>query len=138
MINEYISHSEQDTLQLAREIKKKLKPGIVIGLSGPLGAGKTTLVKHILNELGYKQEVSSPTFVLQHVYSGEGDFTVEHWDLYRLNAPPIELLEFQQNNNIIIIEWAEKFPEVLEIIDIRIDIILQSNDNSRTFIVQYY
>jgi tRNA threonylcarbamoyladenosine biosynthesis protein TsaE len=78
--------SEEDTEQLGHALADVVEPGIVIGLVGPLGAGKTRLVRAIAEALGVDREsISSPTFVLIQEYDGR--MPVYHLDTYRLPDP---------------------------------------------------
>jgi tRNA threonylcarbamoyl adenosine modification protein YjeE len=101
---------ELDTLALGERIGVGLTPGALISLSGPLGAGKTVLVRGIAAGVGIHPEVvRSPTFVLHHVYRG-GRFTLHHLDLYRLGAAAdITLLDLDSllEDGAVVIEWGE-------------------------------
>lgn len=110
------STSLEDTFAIATQIARTLSPGAVLALSGDLGAGKTTLVRGIVMALhGEARSVTSPTFTLMNIY--EGRPPVYHFDWYRLNSreelATIGLEEYLEGQGIAIIEWAEKFPEVL-------------------------
>ncbi|HYO83654.1 MAG TPA: tRNA (adenosine(37)-N6)-threonylcarbamoyltransferase complex ATPase subunit type 1 TsaE [Bryobacteraceae bacterium] len=110
------TQSEEETIQLGRELAATLpRPGLIL-LTGNLGAGKTTLTKGIAEGVGAttRDEVSSPTFTLIHEY-GSGVF---HVDLYRLETPREvlnlgleELLD--RENSLVLIEWGERFRSVL-------------------------
>jgi tRNA threonylcarbamoyladenosine biosynthesis protein TsaE len=86
-------------------------------LIGELGAGKTTLAKGIVKGLGAASpdEVSSPTFTLIHEYGGEG--RVYHVDLYRLEEArelaTLGLEDLFDREAIVLIEWGERFPQIL-------------------------
>ena len=107
-----ISRSEEETIALGRELGRELQ-GVVL-LIGNLGAGKTTLAKGIIEgrNAGVADEVSSPTFTLIHQH---GD--VSHIDLYRLDeAREVESLglgDLFGSGNLVLMEWAERFPELL-------------------------
>ena len=96
-----------DTESLASEIAQKLRGGETLGLNGELGAGKTTFVMFLAKKLGASDQVTSPSFVLQHIYQGS-IFVLEHWDLYRLSALPEELEENIEEKTVRVVEWAEK------------------------------
>tara|TARA_S200000501_G_scaffold349001_1_gene364726 strand:+ start:464 stop:886 length:423 start_codon:yes stop_codon:yes gene_type:complete len=78
--------------------------------SGPLGSGKTTLIKSIINELGYNDNVSSPTFSLINEYP-VNDKMIYHIDLYRINKVDelyeIGFDEYLGNGNLCLIEWPK-------------------------------
>ncbi|HVW85311.1 MAG TPA: tRNA (adenosine(37)-N6)-threonylcarbamoyltransferase complex ATPase subunit type 1 TsaE [Bryobacteraceae bacterium] len=109
------TRSEDETVALGRELAKDLQ-GVVL-LIGNLGAGKTTLTKGIVEGLGVApaELVSSPTFTLVHQY-GE-DNPVFHVDLYRLDeAREVESLGLDDlfaSGALVLLEWAERFPELL-------------------------
>jgi len=102
---------EDATLALAQRIAAQLKPGMVIHLRGDLGAGKTTLVRGMLNALGYSGRVKSPTYTLVEPYHVNG-LNLLHFDLYRLH----DEAEWQaagfrdefDGYSIFLIEWPEK------------------------------
>jgi tRNA threonylcarbamoyladenosine biosynthesis protein TsaE len=108
--------SEAETVELGRRLAGELPPRGVVLLIGNLGAGKTTLAKGIVSGLGAADadEVSSPTFTLIHEY-GEG--RAYHIDLYRLeHARQVESLgldELFDRDAMVLIEWGERFPQLL-------------------------
>lgn len=93
-----------------------LTPPKVVVLRGELGAGKTTLVKGIVEgfRAGSQEDVTSPTFTLVHEYRGP-EANLFHIDLYRIEtARALETLgldDFMGGNNLLLIEWGEKFPQ---------------------------
>ena len=99
--------------QVAGELATQIVNAGSVALIGVLGAGKTSLVRAILEALASRDTVSSPTYVLEHQYSTASGLIVQHWDLYRLSAVPDELLDPVGPNVLRLIEWADKFPEVL-------------------------
>ena len=113
----YRTASEGETIALGERLARELPRGVVL-LIGNLGAGKTTLAKGIVNGLGAAppEEVSSPTFTLIHDY-GEG--RVYHVDLYRLDEPrevaTLGLDELFDRDGIVLIEWGERFPQLLPV-----------------------
>ena len=110
---------ESQTKQAMTDLAARVSPGMSVGLTGPLGAGKTTAVRYFAAALGMQDPVSSPTYVLSHEYR-LGTLTLEHWDLYRLQQFPEELFEPPGAGTIRVIEWIDKFPEQLAAIDLMI------------------
>ena len=106
------TQSEEETIALGRQLAPTLQ-GVVL-LIGNLGAGKTTLTKGIAEGKGISADaVSSPTFTLIHQY-GEDFF---HVDLYRLDEPreveTLGLSDIFNSGSLVLLEWAERFPELL-------------------------
>jgi tRNA threonylcarbamoyladenosine biosynthesis protein TsaE len=109
------TRSEEETIALGETLAAQLPAKAVVLLIGNLGAGKTTLAKGIVKGLGAAraEEVSSPTFTLIHEYSP----SVYHIDLYRLDQPAqvatLGLDEIFDRQAIVLIEWGERFPELI-------------------------
>lgn len=93
----------------ACEFSRTLQPGDVVGLSGPLGAGKTTFVQSAVRELHGDDPVTSPTFTFWHRY--EGAPPIDHLDLYRIDDPAelreMGLEEAFDGTSVIFVEWWE-------------------------------
>ena len=105
------------------KIKAKLEPGLIIGLVGDLGAGKTTFVQLLAKNLGITEVVNSPTFNLQKLYKMatplRGIGGLLHVDAYRLNT----LLELEdigffellkKEGTVAVVEWADRLPGLSE------------------------
>lgn len=110
--------------KLAANLSLKYKnKDVVIGLIGPLGAGKTYFTKCFALSLGIKK-VKSPTFVIGSQYQiSQGK--LYHFDFYRLDEPKqLEALELNEilnsSNRIVLIEWVDKFPELAKKCDLLI------------------
>ncbi len=107
-----VTHSAEETIERGREIGARLKPPVLVLLSGDLGAGKTTLTKGIASGLGAasEEEVTSPTFTLVHRYDRAG--RVYHVDLYRITDPhdfdTLGLEDVFSENAVVIVEWPDK------------------------------
>jgi tRNA threonylcarbamoyladenosine biosynthesis protein TsaE len=112
---EILTHSAEQTTQWGREFAKRLRPPVLVLLTGDLGSGKTTLTKGIVAGLGAapEDEVTSPTFTLVHVY-GADSAKVYHADLYRIeNFHDFETLGLEDifsKPAVVILEWSERFP----------------------------
>ena len=111
----FISHSPAETQSLGESWGRTAERGLVIAVSGNLGAGKTELVKGIARGLGATTRVHSPTFTLVNEYDG-GRWRLFHLDLYRLETPgqiiAAGLEEFLQPDGVTVIEWAEKIHDL--------------------------
>lgn len=107
----FISHSPAETQSLGESWGRSAGRGLVIGLCGDLGAGKTELVKGIARGLGAAARVHSPTFTLVNEYDG-GRLRLFHLDLYRLETPgqivAAGLEQFLSPDGVAVIEWAER------------------------------
>jgi tRNA threonylcarbamoyladenosine biosynthesis protein TsaE len=105
---------ESAMANLGAQIAVRLRPGDVVGLSGDLGAGKTTLARAILAALGLAGEAPSPTFAIVQPYDApDVRLPVAHVDLYRLDDPQDcrELgLEDYADTGALLIEWPERLP----------------------------
>jgi len=110
----FISHSPAETGSLGERWGRAAQSGLVIGLSGDLGAGKTQLVKGLARGLGIAARVHSPTFTLMNEYGG-GRLRLFHLDLYRLETQgqivSAGLEEFLQPDGVTVIEWAERLED---------------------------
>ena len=111
---EFISHSPAETESLGAHWGRASQTGLVIALTGDLGAGKTQLVKGVARGLGITSRVHSPTFTLVNEYSG-GRLRLFHLDLYRLETRAqilsAGLEEYWQPDGVAVIEWADRILE---------------------------
>lgn len=108
---------EAATLAYARRLVECLPEGpVTVLLEGPLGAGKTTLVRGCLNALGHLGSVKSPTFTLVEEYPLPGR-PVLHFDLYRLGDPEelewMGIRDYLSSGALIFIEWPERGAGIL-------------------------
>ena len=114
-MDKYITRSEKDTINFAKNFAKDLKSGDIIVLSGELGSGKTKFVQGILEYFGLENEISSPTFTIVNEYNSE-KMNIYHFDVYRLEDSD----EFYAmggdeyfSNGICLIEWGEMIEDIL-------------------------
>lgn len=98
-----LCRSVEDYRPIIKQLLPKLQPNIIVFLNGEIGAGKTTFVKLIGEEMGIKDPISSPTFNIIKVY----DQKICHVDGYRLNHDFVELEEYLDQGYLIFIEWSE-------------------------------
>lgn len=112
-MSRYKIADEQETSRFAAALAAILRGGLSLGLSGDLGAGKTTFVRYLITAAGGdSRAVASPTYTLQHEYPLANGLTVEHWDLYRLTSLPLELEEAPGAKVVRLIEWPERCPDI--------------------------
>ncbi len=119
-----------DTKALCQKFAKLLVGGELILLDGQLGAGKTTFVRFLLQALGVKETISSPTFTIMKEYKLK-KFDIFHFDMYRIsNASEgaefgLDEYIFDRKRNIVLIEWSSNIREILpkNVIKINITII---------------
>lgn len=133
----YLSTSESETLAFAARFAADLKPGDVVGLQGPLGAGKTLFCEGVVRALGYDGPVSSPTYALVHEYAGT--HPIHHIDLYRLkeNADweEIGMGHYMDGKAICLIEWPERLPVELRRFSHQV-VILPEGETRRRIILE--
>ena len=108
---EMISHSPAETEALGERLGRSAQRGLVIALSGDLGAGKTQFVRGLARGLGFSGRVHSPTCTLVNEYGG-GRLKLFHLDLYRLETSEQILTagieEYLSPDGVSVIEWAER------------------------------
>ena len=126
---------EAATAALGAALAPLLVPGLSIHLCGPLGAGKTTLVRTLLRTLGERGRVRSPTFTLVEPYRA-GGLELAHLDLYRFeNAAEWSDAGFDEylgGDTVSRIEWPERAAPLLPPPDLRIDIAVEGDARRAT------
>ncbi len=129
MFATYVTQNPQATERLGHELAKRLRPGDTVLLFGDLGAGKTTFVKGMAEELGIEMTIKSPTFAYVNHYAAK-KAPVYHYDLYRLNpGDDLTSLGFEETINddtvINLVEWADRlegnYPERFIRVDFKIE-----------------
>ena len=113
LATETVSHSAEETIELGRQLARRLSPPVLVLMSGDLGSGKTTLSKGIISGLGASREedVTSPTFTLVHLFHNH--YKVYHVDLYRVEqSADLESLALEDALSepaVVLIEWPDRF-----------------------------
>tara|TARA_B100000131_G_scaffold316692_2_gene357239 strand:- start:117 stop:533 length:417 start_codon:yes stop_codon:yes gene_type:complete len=118
MIKKVITSSPKESMDLGFKFSKEISPGDIYALKGDLASGKTTFIKGVLEGFGYKDEVTSPTFTFINEYHASQK--IIHVDCYREDSlekwHEIGILDYFNNqNNIILIEWADIIESILPI-----------------------
>lgn len=121
-----------DDLPMAAAELVKQSEGLNVWLiKGEMGAGKTTLVKQIVNQLGITGTVASPTYSIVNQYGNINGKVVYHFDLYRLKneleAFDIGLEEYLNSGHVCLIEWPEKLHQLLP--NQYFEVLIQMNDS---------
>lgn len=133
----FVTESREETQEIAAKVAASLLEGTTICLYGDLAAGKTTFTQGLASYFGINRLVS-PTFIIMREYPVEGQTVIKrlyHIDLYRLNSvEEIHAFDIEEiwadKTNLVIIEWPEKFIDILP--QKRIDIYLRANgENER-------
>ena len=139
-MQEMMTHSPEETIALGRTLAEALAPPRLVILRGPLGAGKTTLVKGIAEgfQAAAEEDVTSPTFALVHEYRGP-EASLFHIDLYRIDSErelaTLGLEDLLEPGNVLLIEWGEKFSRLLRDCDAQIVIEpLSASDRKITLV----
>lgn len=133
MTTSHLSHSVEQTEQLAAELAGTLCGNECIALFGDLGAGKTQFVRGLVRALGGDaRAVSSPTFALLNVY-GSGRLAVYHLDAYRVGGSDdfeaIGFSELLEQSGVVAVEWPERIRQILP--DRRIDVTILAEGAKR-------
>jgi tRNA threonylcarbamoyladenosine biosynthesis protein TsaE len=125
--------SPDETFRLGVMIGRSIGAGTALSLEGGLGAGKTLLVKGIVEGMGIKAEVLSPTFILVEEYRGE--VPVFHFDLYRLEqfeeVERIGFFDAIDGRNVVIAEWGDRLPEGAVRFDVVVRISMTGESSRR-------
>ena len=116
-------YSLEDTARLGLKIAEMIKPGMLLTLSGDLGAGKTTFTKYLGKGLGVKKTINSPTFTILKIYQGP-KMPMYHMDAYRLEGISQDLgfEEYFEDDGLCVIEWPHFIENQLP--NERLDIVI--------------
>jgi len=126
--------NENATAALATELAAWARRGDVIGLSGPLGSGKTTFARYFIAARMGASEVPSPTFTLVETYQPASGPAIWHFDLYRIETPEdaYELgIEDAFADGIALIEWPERLGGLMPREHLLVGLAAGKNENAR-------
>src|SRR3989442_15908803 len=112
---EWVTGTDEETRAVGEALGRRLEPGDVVCLAGPLGAGKTPLAQGLARGLGVEEVVNSPTFTLVQEYAGRRP--VYHLDVYRLGgseeAADLAIPEMIATGGVLMIVWPERIAPLL-------------------------
>lgn len=129
--------SLDDLDSVAEAVLESLDGRTVVAFDAPMGAGKTTLISRIAAQLGVEDDVTSPTFAIVNQY--EGERTIYHFDMYRIERPEEALdfgcEEYLASGELCLVEWPEKIEALLpdDTMVVKIEIL---GDEERRFIIK--
>ncbi|GJQ61520.1 MAG: tRNA (adenosine(37)-N6)-threonylcarbamoyltransferase complex ATPase subunit type 1 TsaE [Melioribacteraceae bacterium] len=132
----FVSTSEEDTANAAKAFAGIVKPGNIVLFEGDLGVGKTFFIKKLVEIFGVK-DASSPSFSIVNEYYGKVNFY--HFDFYRIKKE-VELYDIgieeylSDPDSIKLVEWAELFPNVFEMVDYKVKITMLGADKREILI----
>jgi tRNA threonylcarbamoyladenosine biosynthesis protein TsaE len=114
----FISSSPAETEGIGRRVAEDLDAGSVLALKGELGSGKTIFTKGLVTGLGGSAIATSPTFTIVHEYQGRR-LPIFHFDFFRLenqvSTAGIGLDDYFFGNGVCVIEWADRFPDLVPV-----------------------
>jgi|SRR5918992_5792977 tRNA threonylcarbamoyladenosine biosynthesis protein TsaE len=133
-----LTSSPEETQKAGQVLGEQAQPGNIFLLTGPLGAGKTSLTQGIARGLGVAGYARSPTFVLATRYQGR--LTLHHVDLYRINDPleawDLGLEELLAGDDVCVVEWADRAEEIFPEDSLWIILAYAPEENQRTITLE--
>ena len=132
-MQEFISNSELETINLAKKLGSVIEPGTVVAFYGGLGAGKTTFTKGLALALNAESDVSSPTFAIVNDYGGNPH--LYHFDMYRVETwddlYASGFFDYYDSGAVLAVEWSENIENALPDNTIKVMIEMGKNDTQR-------
>lgn len=135
-----IIYSRDEIHKLVQIISEKARTSFVVFLHGELGAGKTFFAQNLLQELGVKDTITSPTFSIFNEYQAN-DLDIFHYDLYRLKKPEeLMFVDIDENveNGMVVIEWPELAREYGIHPNVEIKLFHVDDPSKRKAIIQFH
>ena len=114
---EFITYSPEETEAIGEKLAQQLNPGTILAYRGDLGAGKTAFTRGLARGLGFREQVTSPTYTIVNEYLG-GRLPLFHFDMYRLHSSDdlfdIGWDDYLERGGICAVEWSENVEDALE------------------------
>lgn len=137
-MKEFLSYSPEDTENFAFSLAKTLQGGTVIAFEGGMGMGKTHFTRGLARGLGFKGDVSSPTFAIINEYRG-GRLPLFHFDMYRIESwedlDSCGFFDYMNEKGVIAVEWSENIAAALPDNTVYVT-IERTGDSSRKITVE--
>lgn len=131
----YKISSVDDLSQVAKDIVELTKKVKIVAFFGPMGAGKTTLIKKICHLFGVKDEVNSPTFALVNEYKDADSKPIYHFDFYRIKKLEevfdIGYEDYFYSGHICLLEWPQMIENLMPDEFIKVEIALGEKETER-------
>lgn len=140
-MNEYVTNSYDETLELGKSIAESLPKGSVVAFIGGLGMGKTAFTTGLAKGLCIDTDVSSPTFAICNTYIGDEN-TLYHFDMYRVDGwddlYSTGFFDFLETDGYIAVEWSENIYGALPDDALIVEISKLSDDTRQFKIYKKY
>ena len=136
---EFEINSVEELSQVSEYLLSLREESDIVAFYGPMGAGKTTLIKNLCHRMGVTDEVNSPTFAIVNEYVTMETESVYHFDFYRIKkleeVYDIGYENYFYSGNLCLLEWPEMIEPLMPEKFIRVDIALGNTDDSRRIVV---
>lgn len=110
------TYSEKETMDFAKELSKKIKPGAIVCLDGDLGTGKTAFAKGFAKGLGIEEDILSPTFTIVREYR-DAKIPLFHFDVYRISdiseMDEIGYEDYFFSDGVSLVEWSRLIEDII-------------------------
>lgn len=140
MKNTFLIHSVDGLSEVSNHLIALRDKADVVAFYGPMGAGKTTLIKNLCHLMGVTDEVNSPTFAIVNEYVTDEGEPVYHFDFYRIKkleeAYDIGYENYFYSGHLCLIEWPELIEPLLPDHHIRVNISLGASDEERVIEIE--
>ena len=136
--HQFRSRSVDDLGEIAGKLLQTFPKGRIFAFYGEMGAGKTTFIKSLCNELQVEDTVSSPTFAIVNVYRTEKGSYINHFDCYRMNsleeAYDIGYEDYFFSGDYCFVEWPDKIESLLPDEAVKVEVVIDKETNDRLII----
>lgn len=140
-VNKFTVNGVDDLGKVSECLVEMSRECPVVAFYGPMGAGKTTLIKNLCHSLNVTDEVNSPTFAIVNEYLTDEGEPIYHFDFYRIKkleeAYDIGYENYFFSGNLCMIEWPEMVEPLLPDSYVRVEISLGEDDDSRIITCSY-